>query len=243
MLALVALAAFCATFFGGLLAWQLRDSSHLVLGFSAGAVIGVAFFDLLPESLSLTGFEPHATFGFVALGFALYLVLDRIFVLHHHHEPDAAGHAHTHALAARGQWGAGTLSIHSFLDGLGIGVAFQASPEIGFAVAAAVLAHGFSDGINTVSMVGHGAGGRERALRWLTTDALAPVFGIAVGGFITLSDSALGIMLALFSGFFLYLGASELLPESHHEHPVWLTTAATVFGLAAMYLLVGALRL
>jgi zinc transporter ZupT len=53
LLALIAAAAFCATFAGGLFALRLRDKLHLVLGFSAGAVIAVAFFDLLPEALEL----------------------------------------------------------------------------------------------------------------------------------------------------------------------------------------------
>jgi ZIP family zinc transporter len=230
----IAIATFCATMLGGLLALRVRDKLHLVLGFSAGAVVGVAFFDLLPESLELAGLEPSHTLAIVALGFALYLALDRLIILHRHDD----GHEHAHT--ARGAWGAGTLSFHSFLDGLGIGLAFQASTEVGLVVAAAVLAHDFSDGINTVSMIVRHGGERQKALRWLMTDAFAPVVGVIVGSAITVSESHLGMLLALFSGFFLYIGASELVPESHHSHPVRWTTIATLAGMAALYLVIRA---
>lgn len=235
MTPLIALAAFASTMLGGLFALKLRDKLHLVLGFSAGAVIGVAFFDLLPESLELAGLDPAQTFGIIALGFAAYLVVDRMIVLHHHHDDEPE---HEHAHEVRGTWGASTLSLHSFLDGLGVGFAFQASTEVGLVVAAAVLAHDFSDGINTVSMVIRNGGERARALKWLLADAIAPALGILVASFIAVSETQLGMILALFAGFFLYIGASELLPESHHAHPVRWTTVATVLGMLAMYIVI-----
>ena len=64
-----------------------------------------------------------------------------------------------------------------------------------------------------------------RAFRWLAVDAVAPLLGVASTYFFTLSDVHLGIVLALFCGFFLYIGASDLLPESHHRHPKALTGA------------------
>ena len=73
-------------------------------------------------------------------------------------------------------------------------------------------------------------------MKWLSIDAIAPVIGIIISTFFTLSDSTLGIMLALFCGFFLYLGASDLLPESHHRHPTLWTTFMTVLGIAVLYL-------
>lgn len=230
-LPLIALAAFCATFLGGWLALWLRDRLHLILGFSAGAVIGVAFFDLLPESLEIAGaaYTPSTITAIAALGFALYLILDRLIVMHHCHEENEHEHH------ARGAWGAGTLSLHSFLDGIGIGLAFQASEAIGLIVAAAVLAHDFSDGINTVNMIIKNGGTRARAFQWLALDALAPVLGILATLFFTAQESTLGLLLALFSGFFFYIGASDLLPESHHAHPKRWTTIATILGMAVLY--------
>jgi len=236
MVILIAIATFLSTLLGGLFALRLRDKLHLILGFSAGAVIGVAFFDLIPEALTLIGssYDVSMTTTLVALGFALYLILDRIVILHRHHENSHHRHVHTE----RGVWGAGTLSTHSFLDGLGIGLAFKVSPAIGLVVAAAVLAHDFSDGINTVSMILKNGGGRERALRWLLIDAIAPVFGVLVTLLFSVSEQDLGMLLALFAGFFLYIGSADLLPESHHEHPKAWTTVATALGMLVMFVVV-----
>jgi ZIP family zinc transporter len=102
-------------------------------------------------------------------------------------------------------------------------------------VASAVLAHDFSDGINTVSFIMKNGGSRRTALTWLLVDAAAPVVGIFATMFVTVSESDLSILLSLFAGFFLYIGASDLLPESHHAHPKAWTTISSLLGIAALY--------
>lgn len=234
MIILIACATFVATLLGGAFALKHKDRLHLILGFSAGAVIAVAFFDLMPEALNLGGkdFGIANMTGLVALGFAGYMLLDRIISLHHHDEEDASG---THEHEGRGKLGAGSLSIHSFLDGVAIGLAFQVSAAVGAIVATAVLVHDFSDGINTVNLVLKNAGSRNQAMRWLLVDALAPVIGVVSTLFFTLPESALGVVLALFSGFFLYIGASDLLPESYHRHSTFWTTTMTILGMAVLF--------
>ncbi len=240
MLIFIASATFVATFIGGLFALRFRDKSHLILGFSAGAVIAVAFFDLLPESLELgKGFyEPSSILAFVAAGFFAYLILDRLIFLHAHtheegHEQELSPveSAHVH----RGVLGAGSLSIHSFLDGVAIGLAFQVSAAVGAIVAAAVLVHDFSDGINTVNLILKNQGELKHALRWLIADAVAPVLGAASTLLFTLPQQSLAVILAVFSGFFLYIGATDLIPESHHAHPKFLTTFMTLLGAGILY--------
>ena len=233
MVALIAAATFCSTLLGGCFALYLKDKLHLILGFSAGAVIGVAFFDLMPEAITLVGTAHDASYvtSVIALGFVLYLALDRLLILHTHHDGEEAH-------AVRGIWGASTLSLHSFLDGVGIGLAFKVSPAIGLIVAIAVLAHDFSDGINTVSMILKNGGERARAIRWLLVDAVAPVFGVLSTLLITVTEQDLGLLIALFSGFFLYIGASDLLPESHHAHPVRWTTISTLAGIGTLFIII-----
>jgi zinc transporter ZupT len=224
LLIVIAGAAFLSTLCGGLLALKLRDKLHLILGFSAGAVIGVAFFDLLPEAVNF-GARFHsasAILSWTALGFLSYLVLDRILLFH----GDAA---------PRGPFAAGVLCIHSLLDGVAIGLAFQASQQVGIVVAIAVLTHDFSDGINTMNVVLKNHGHRSQALSWLMADALAPVLGVASTYFFTLPGAGFGTALALFAGFFLYIGASDLIPESYHAHPKFLTTVMTLAGAAVLY--------
>src|SRR5450631_1443255 len=181
LLTIIAVAAFASTVAGGLLALTLRDKLHLILGFSAGAVIGVAFFDLLPEAIVFGErfHTPAVILSFTALGFLSYLVLDRIQLFH----GDAA---------PRGPFAAGVLCIHSLLDGVAIGLAFQTSHQVGIVVAIAVLTHDFSDGINTMNIVLKNRGRRTQAFRWLLVDALAPVLGVASTYFFTLPGEGFG---------------------------------------------------
>ncbi|MHB8660548.1 MAG: ZIP family metal transporter [Minisyncoccota bacterium] len=232
MLILITIATFFSTLIGGLFALYLKDKLHLILGFSAGALLAVAFFDLLPEALGLSG-AAHSTLTIltaVAIGFTTYLILDRLVLLHNHAEGESSGH--------RGDAGASSLSFHSFLDGVGIGLAFQVSTTVGVVVAAAVLTHDFSDGINTVNLVLRNNGERAKAFRWLLVDALAPVVGVLSTLFFVLPADTLGLLLALFSGFFLYIGASDLIPESYHAHPVRWTTVMTVLGMFVLYIVI-----
>lgn len=233
MIILIACATFLATLLGGSFALKHKDRLHLILGFSAGAVVAVAFFDLMPEALDLGAgsFGISTMTAIVALGFAGYMLLDRLITLHHH-EPEEQEHVHER----RGKLGAGSLSIHSFLDGAAIGLAFQVSAAVGAIVATAVLVHDFSDGINTVNLVLKNAGSKKQAFRWLLVDALAPVAGVVSTMFFAVPESALGVILALFSGFFLYIGASDLLPESYHRHSTFWTTTMTLLGMTVLFI-------
>lgn len=228
----IALAASVATFIGGFFALRFRDRLHLILGFSAGAVAGVALFDLLPEAISLGAkYHPAATTAlFIALGFFGYLILDRLILLHTHEEDGTN--------APRGFFGALTLSAHSFLDGIAIGIGFQASVVVGVVITVAVLTHDFSDGINTVNLILKNGGSWKQAFRWLLADAVAPVLGAASTLLFRIPESTIGLVLAVFVGTFLYLSASDLIPESHHRHPRALTTVMTLFGAGLIYLVV-----
>jgi ZIP family zinc transporter len=209
-LILIGIATGISTLVGGSLALRFKDQIHLILGFSAGAVIGVALFDLLPEAIEV-GLKYHAPStitAIVATGFLAYMLLDRTILIFTSNE---SGH--------RGHVGAGSLTIHSFLDGLGIGLAFQLSVALGAVVAFAVLAHDFSDGINTVNMSLAGTGKPKLARLWLIADAIAPLIGIGATFLFKVPEQQFSLILALFSGFFLYIGASELLPDSHHRYP------------------------
>ena len=237
LILILALLACAATLAGGALALRLRDRLHLILGFSAGAVLAAAFFDLLPEALRLAGpgADPASGVAIAALGFFAYTVLDRLILLHAHHDHDA----HIQRATSARQWsGAGSLSLHSLMDGFAIGVAFRASPAVGIVVAAAVLAHDCSDGMNTVGVVLRHGGVKREAYRWLVVDAVAPVIGALISLFVVLPATAMSAMLALFAGFFLYIGASDLLPESVHEHPKFLTTLMTLLGAGLLYVVV-----
>lgn len=231
MALVIGAAAVISTFLGGLFAIRFKDKLHLILGFSAGAVIGVAFFDLLPESIELAtkSYSLGCVVAFIAIGFTAYMILDRAFSLHMHEKEQCENPSHS------GKLGAIALCFHSFLDGLGIGLAFKVSPTVGWVVAAAVLVHDFSDGINTVNMILKNKGKGLEAFKWLIIDALAPALGVISTLFFSVPANTLGLMLAIFTGLFLYIGASDLIPESHHHHPTILTTLMTVLGILVLY--------
>ncbi len=221
MAILVSFLASVFTLAGGLFALRLRRHLVLVLGFSAGAVLGVALFDLLPESLEMAGpaWGASRLLAMTALGYVAYLVLHR----------SAARFAKAGAL------GALTLSIHSFLDGLSIGLAFQVSAPVGAVVAVGVVVHDLCDGINTVTVVRRNGGTARTAFRWLAFDAATPVLGAVVGSSIRLGEASLGVALALFAGFFLHIGASDLMPASAEPDAGIAPAVMTVLGLGILY--------
>jgi zinc transporter ZupT len=226
---LVGIAAALSTMAGGLFALKFHDRLHLVLGFSAGAVMAVAVLDLLREAVELAaGSRDTLTVMAIAVaGSLLYMAFDRTA----HGEGDSPG-------GNRGHLGAASLTTHSFLDGLAVGLAFKISAKVGVPVAVAVLAHDFSDGINTVNVSLFGGIREMGTRRWLIADALAPLFGIAAASILSISPGQLSPVLALFAGFFLYMGWSELSPESYHRHPKIWTTLSTVLGATLMYLII-----
>lgn len=243
MVIIISIAAFLSTLLGGLIAIRFKDKLHLIIGFSAGAVLGLVFFDLIPESIKLGSkfYDVNMISVIIALGFIAYLILDRVVTMHSHshdgcHEDlDQGSHLSNEKQVRRGILGASSLSVHSFLDGVVIGLAFQVSTAIGAVVTIAVLVHDFSDGINTVSLILKNRGESKQAFRWLLVDAIAPILGATSTMFFSLPEQGLSIVLALFSGFFLYIGASDLIPESHHAHPKFLTTIMTLLGVIVLF--------
>lgn len=226
---------FCSTGLGGLAAVRFRDRLHLLLGFSAGAVLAVVFFDLLPEVFSE---RPSGTVLLgTAGGFLAFFLLERATRLHSAREHEHARGAHEPEVGLVGALG---LSLHSFLDGVAIGVGFQAGNAIGLLVALAVIAHDFSDGLNTVTvMLAHGNPLR-RSIALLFLDMSTPVLGAASTLLYHLPVDSLPWLLAFFAGFFLYIGASDLLPEAR-EHDSPLVLVMTVLGMAGIFAVTRAL--
>lgn len=226
LLLAVGLATGLATLFGGALALRFRERIPLILGFSAGAVVGVSLFDLTPEALELGGrtAAPTAVLGLIGIGFCGYMMLERTL--------------QSMAQGRGGHLGPASLTLHSLLDGLGVGLAFQVSPAIGVVVAVAVVAHDMSDGVNTVTLSLSGGGGPKRARGWLLADAAAPLLGIGLTRLFTVAEGPLGLIIALFAGFFLYIGATALTPASHRALPRLWTSVATLAGMAAIWVVV-----
>ena len=230
-----------ATSAGGYLAIKSRDRLHLILGLSAGLLLGLVAFDLLPEVFKLNtdtfGNVPIVSLAFVA-GFLLLHFAEQIFGSHEPAESDY-GHDHAHSVNIAGTLGALAMGGHVFLDGVALGLAFKVSDALGFAVFIAILSHAFSDGLNTVSLLIKSGHWTKRAIMLLGLDAVMRISGAALGSYVMISDPTLAIYLAMFAGFVIYLATSHILPEAHSRHPSKLTMVATVVGVVAMWLIVG----
>jgi ZIP family zinc transporter len=227
--------AVLSIFAGGAIALRLAHTLPTVIALSGGIVVAVALLDVLPEAIDAVG-DGRDVGALVTLGFLAFFLMERVLVLHHRDDPEQArSHGKVGSLGALG------LSLHSFTDGLGIGLAFSVSVETGLLVLLAVVSHGFADGLNTVSFVLSQSGDRRRALRWLRIDAFAPLLGAVVGSLISVSEQSLGYFLAFYAGFFLYMGATDLLPTAHaHGHDEedggsWPRVLLTVAGFAGIY--------
>ena len=217
-----------STLAGGLVALRMHRDLQTLIALTGGVVVAVALFDVLPEAMEAVG-DADRVAALVGAGFLAFFLAERALVLHHRDEPELArAHGQVGALGAAG------LSLHSFVDGLGIGFAFNLSTGTGLLVFLAVISHDFADGLNTVSFVLRQSDDRKRAIRWLTVDAAAPLLGAIVGSLLTVSEHTLGQLLAVYAGFFLFMGATDLLPEAH-EHPSGRRVALTVAGFAAVF--------
>jgi ZIP family zinc transporter len=204
-------------------------------------MLGLVAFDLLPELFDLSHDEflgvPSAMVAFAA-GFLVLHIVERAIALHGAHEAEYEHHQHHHPSV--GLASAIALSAHSFLDGVGIGLAFQVDNQVGYAVAIAVIAHDFADGLNTVTVMRTSGNSRRRTVGMLAADAFAPVAGAASTLFFSVSDAVLALYLGAFAGFLLYLATSDILPEAHARHPSRLTLVSTVAGVGLMWLVVAA---
>jgi zinc transporter, ZIP family len=220
-----------STLIGGSIALRLHRELKTAIALSGGIVVAVALFDLIPEALDAIG-DGRRVMTIVGAGFVLFFVAERFLVLHHRDEPEQArAHGQVGAL------GAGALAFHTFTDGLGIGLAFGLDTTTGILVLIAVMSHDFADGINAVTFVLSQGGSRRAALRWLVLVAIAPLFGALVGSTVDVSERTLAHLLALYAGIFLYIGATDLLPEAH-SHPSGRRLAVTLAGFAGVFLVV-----
>jgi ZIP family zinc transporter len=227
-------ATFFSTLLGGLTALKNKDRFHRFLGYTAGVLLGVVAFDLLPEifkTLQKQRLEPTKSMVALVCGFLLFHIVEKSILIHHSQEAEYEVHRHPDVGVAS----ALALSGHSFLDGVGIGLGFQAGTGVGIAVAIAVIAHDFSDGLNTVNLMLLNNNKSPKAIAFLLLDAIAPVLGALTTLLFHISGAGLVLYLGFFAGFLLYIGASEILPEAHSKHSSYATILLTILGAAFMF--------
>jgi len=211
-LVLLALVA-AATLAGGIVPLHFREESRLFLAFSAGTLVGLALGELVPEGLAVAG-DPHLALAVVLAAFVATMAADKLHILHphpHRMEECCPPEEHLHPpLAIHGAFG---LLLHSALDGAALAAGVRQGLGPALAVAVALAAHKLGDGVTTVSLVLAHHHPSRQATRMLAGNALLLAAGFAAGLFVPLPEKLVGHVLLALAGFFLYLGASDLIPS------------------------------
>ena len=231
---LLSLLAALAALAGGFTAIRSRSKLNLALGFTAGVILGLVAFDLLPQIFEITKNQNlDIVWPMLALvsGFLLFHIVEKFILIHNAQESQYGPHQHPYVGVA----GAVALSGHSFLDGASIGVAFQVSTAVGVAVAIAVIGHRFADGFNTTNIMLFHKNTPARAKKMLFIAAVMPILGGLSTLLFSLSESVLAIYLGFFAGFLLYIGASDILPQAHSKGSSRWTILLTILGTAFMF--------
>lgn len=181
----------------------------LLIGFSAGALIGGAFLHLLPEALESGGSQ--AVFLYVILGFIFFFILEKYLHWRHCHEGVCDAHAFTYLnLIGDG--------IHNFTDGLVIGASFNVNIDFGIITALVVILHEIPQEIGDFGVLVYGGFSRSKALFCNFMVALTCVAGTVLGYFASLSTQTFSSFLLPFTaGGFIYIAACDLVPELHKE--------------------------
>lgn len=232
---LLTVAASLAALVGGWAALRSQRWLDAALALTAGLVLGLVTFDLLPEIFEIAQsqhLDPVWPMIAMTAGFLVFHMFEKFVPLHETGEKQYSPHHHPRLGAAR----AVALCGHSFLDGLSIGVAFQVSTEVGLAVAFAVIGHRFADGFDTTTFMLANRNKLSHIRRWLAVVICMPVVGGLVSLAFSPSETALAVYLGFFAGFILYISASNLLPSAHSKQAGYGSIGLTVLGAAFMLL-------
>ena len=224
------IATFFSTFLGGLLAIKFKDKLHAIMCFTAGVLVGVFSFDILPEIIEQVkehNFDPTSIMVAFVVGYMAFHVIEKSILIHHAQEEHYAIHTHPQV----GILSALAMAGHSFMDGVGIGLGFQAGRSVGILVAIAVISHDFTDGMNTVTLLLINKNTPRRAKWFLLLDALMPVLGAASTLLFSVPPYFLVLYLGFFGGFLMYIGASDILPQAHSKHSSLKMIGLTALGL------------
>lgn len=202
---------------GGILllgAKRRRDLAILLtLPFGAGALLAAAFFDLLPESFDYG--NPRTLLLWTLAGFSFFFVLERTaswFHHHHEHDDEQDKNVQQRRLIVFGD------IMHNAIDGLAIGAAFTVSIPTGIITTLAVSAHEIPKELGTFALL-LSRGWRDRIVILANLATAVATIVVALATYLLGTDQhvPVGPLLALTAGFFIYVAASDIIPEIHEQ--------------------------
>jgi len=208
---------------------QLKEYLLVLVGFSAGALMGGALLHLMPESLETVRAE--AAFTLLLAGFIFFFMMEKLFYWRHCHEGKCDVHPFTYLnLVGDG--------IHNFVDGIVIAVSYAAGLNIGIVSTLAIVFHEIPQELGDFGVLVYGGMKKKKALFYNFLSALAAVAGVVAGQFLLPIVETTSHILPLATGGFLYISASDLVPELHKEpnqKKSVLSFIAFLAGLGFMY--------
>ncbi|MBI3631285.1 MAG: ZIP family metal transporter, partial [Candidatus Staskawiczbacteria bacterium] len=185
------------------------------------------------ELININNFNPLLPMVALTVSFLMFHTLEKSILMHHGHHDEYGEHKHSHVGVAS----ALALAGHSFMDGVGIGLAFQINFSVGLLVAIAVISHDFTDGMNTVTLMLNHRNTAKKSMIYLFLTAVAPVLGAISTLFFQVPAYFLVLYLGFFAGFLLYIGASDILPEAHSKHSSYKLISLTILGVLFIFII------
>lgn len=190
-------------------------ASHFVASFAAGTFLGAAFLDLLPEALH-EGEKLGINIPlWVLIGMIFFFLLERFIHWFHHHDEhhDTKEESKTTVpLIIIGD------TLHNFIDGVVIAATFLVSIPLGIATTLAVAAHEIPQEIGDFGLLLHKGVPKKKIIIINIISASAAFLGAIITYFLgNILENYIPILLAITAGFFIYIAASDLIPEIHHE--------------------------
>ena len=229
---------------GGLILLSRKSLSHTVThalsAFAAGALLGAAFLDLLPEAFhhfEELGIEEIETtvFMYTLGGVLLFFILERfIHWFHHHHRNHKE---ETTPLVSLIVFGDG---VHNFIDGIVIGATFLVDINLGIITTLAIAMHELPQEIGDFGVLLHEGVAKGKVFLYNFLSQLAAVGGGIVTYFVGSSiEGILPYIIAITSGFFIYIALSDLVPDIHSENKkgfAFLETSMLFVGIFLIFL-------
>ncbi len=209
---------------------SLRRILFIFMGFSAGGLMGNAFFHIMPEALETL--SAQWVFGLVLVGFSVFFLLERVIHWHHWHKEDHQVHPYAY-LNLIGD------SIHNFVDGLIIIAAFSHSIPLGIVTTGTIILHEIPQELGDFGVLIHAGLSTRTALMYNFMTALMAVAGVIIGYFLIQQIEALsGMILPVAAGGFIYIAASDLIPELHKEEDMKKSVYSFLFFILGVMLMV-----
>ena len=209
-----------STLAGGIIAIYLKRKEIKIrnlIGFSAGILISVALFDMMPE----IGLESKLAAAMLLAGFFIPYLIERVVMFHACREKECEFHT-------AGWPGMIGVVIESLVDGIAIVAGFAVQPLLGAVIAVAVIAHELPRGFSTAIMMRSANYSTKAVLGSVIIDSLLVFAGAGIGLLFIIPQNAIGYTLAFAAGTFLYVGAGDLLPEAHRKFDLWVILSVLI---------------